>query len=305
MAGAGTGRRVAVIGLGSMGMGVAQSLLRAGFQVAGFDPREAAVQALAQDGGIAAADPAAAAAGAAAVFCVVLNGAQTEAVLFGPGGCAAALVPGAVFVSMATMSPDLARDMAARLVAQGADYLDAPISGGAVRAAEGRLSVMASGAPGAFERIAGELAAVSENLFRLGAEPGQGSAFKAVNQLLAGVHIAAASEAMAFAAAQGLDLAEVYRVITASAGNSWMFADRMQRVLDNDYRPRSSTDIFVKDLGIVLDVARARKLPLPISAAAMQMFLMTSAAGMGNDDDSSVARFYAGLFGVTDVIGKR
>lgn len=295
-------RKVAVIGLGSMGMGVARSLLRAGFDVAGCDPRPEAVAVLAAEGGRAAATPGEAAQGATAVFSVVLNGAQTETVLFGDGGCAAVMAPGAVFVSMATLSPDLARDLAARLAP--ADYLDAPISGGAVRAAEGKLSVMASGAASVFDRIAGELAAVSENLFRLGDQPGQGSSFKAVNQLLAGVHIAVASEAMAFAAAQGLDLAEVYRVITLSAGNSWMFADRMKRVLDNDYRPRSSTDIFVKDLGIVLDVARARKLPLPISAQAMQMFLMTSASGMGADDDSSVARFYAGLFGVTDVIRK-
>lgn len=294
----------AVIGLGSMGFGVAQSLMRAGFTVAGFDPRAEVVARLAQEGGRAAAGPADAAAGADAVFCVVLNGQQTGDVLFGSGNVAATMAPGGVFISMATMSPDLASDLAARLAERGIDYLDAPISGGAAKAAEGRLSVMASGAPQAFDRAADALSAVSENLFRLGDRPGQGSSFKAVNQLLAGVHIAAASEAMAFAAAQGLDLAEVYRVITLSAGNSWMFADRMKRVLDNDYRPRSSTDIFVKDLGIVLDVAGARKLPMPISAAAMQMFLMTSASGMGGDDDSSVARFYAGLFGVADIIRK-
>lgn len=297
-------RKVAVLGLGSMGFGVAQSLLRAGFDVAGFDPRPEASAALAAQGGRAAHDPADAVRDAQSVFCVVLNGQQTQDVLFGPDGCAAVIAEGAVFLSMATMSPDLARALADRLAAQGIDYIDAPISGGAAKAAEGRLSVMASGAPQAFARVGCELAAVSENLFRLGDHAGQGSSFKAVNQLLAGVHIAAASEAMAFAAAQGLNLAEVYRVITASAGNSWMFADRMQRVLDNDYQPRSSTDIFVKDLGIVLDVARARKLPLPISAAALQMFLMTSASGMGGDDDSSVARFYAGLFGVTDIIRK-
>lgn len=297
-------RPVAVIGLGSMGFGVAQALVRGGFDVVGYDPRPDLMARLTAEGGRAAADPAAAVKGAAAVFCLVLNGQQTEQVLFGTEGCAAHMAPGAVFVSMATLSPDIARDLAARLAATGIDYLDAPISGGSVKAAEGRLSVMGSGPPAAFDRIADMLNAVSQTLFRLGDQPGQGSSFKAVNQLLAGVHIAVASEAMAFAAAQGLDLAEVYRVITLSAGNSWMFGDRMQRVLDNDYRPRSSTDIFVKDLGIVLDVAGARKLPLPIASAALQMFLMTSAAGMGGDDDSSVARFYAGLFGVSDIIGK-
>lgn len=295
-------KRVAVIGLGSMGAGVAASLLRAGFEVAGYDPRPEAADMLAKAGGIAAESPAIAAAGATAVFCVVLNGQQTEEILFGADGCADAMPKSAVFISMATLAPDVARQLAQRLMAVGPGYIDAPISGGAARAAEGRLSVMASGASELFDLVSDAMSAVSENVFRLGDQAGQGSSFKAVNQLLAGVHIAVASEAMAFAAAQGLDLEEVYRVITASAGNSWMFADRMRHVLDNDYRPRSSTDIFVKDLGIVLEAAKAQRLALPISAAAMQMFLMTSAAGMGGDDDSSVARMYARLHRVSDII---
>jgi L-threonate 2-dehydrogenase len=294
-----TNRCVAVIGLGSMGFGIAASLLRAGFDVAGSDPNPTVTERLRALGGRVANSPAEAAAGAKAVLCVVVNAAQTEQVLFGPGGCAGQMIPGAAFVAMATIAPDQARSFAAKLAATGADYLDAPISGGAAKAAAGKLSIMASGSPEVFDRVADVLAAVSENLFRLGNQAGQGSTFKIVNQLLAGVHIAVAAEAMAFAAGQGLDLEEVYRVITASAGNSWMFTDRMRRVLDKDRVPRSTTDIFVKDLGIVLDVARAERLPVPISAAALQMFLMASAAGMGAEDDSSVARLYGRLIGST------
>lgn len=292
-----TNRRVAVIGLGSMGFGIATSLLRAGFEVVGSDPNPATTERLRALGGHIAANPAEAAAGAKAVLCVVVNAAQTEQVLFGANGCSGQMTPEAAFIAMATIAPDQARDFAARLAATTADYLDAPISGGAAKAAAGKLSIMASGAPAVFDRVADVLAAVSDNLFRLGDQPGQGSMFKIVNQLLAGVHIAVAAEAMAFAAGQGLDLEQVYRVITASAGNSWMFTDRMRRVLDQDRVPRSTTDIFVKDLGIVLDVARAERLPVPISAAALQMFLMTSAAGMGAEDDSSVARLYGRLIG--------
>lgn len=291
-------RRVAVIGLGSMGFGIARSLLAAGFDVVGLDPQPARAAEFAAAGGRVASAPAEAADGAAAILSVVVNGAQTESVLFGENGVAAAMPPGSVFLSMATIAPDQARDFGARLAARALDYIDAPISGGAAKAAEGRLSIMASGSPAAFERVADVLEAVAENVFRVGEAAGQGSSFKIVNQLLAGVHIAAAAEAFAFAAGQGLDLEVVYRVITASAGSSWMFVDRMQRVLDNDYRPRSTTDIFVKDLGIVLDVARAQRLPVPLSAAALQMFLMTSARGMGADDDSSVARLYAEFAGL-------
>jgi len=289
------GPKVAVIGLGSMGMGMAQSLLRAGFTVAGCDTVSEARNAFAAAGGTSFATPAEAAAGADIVFSVVVNAAQTERIAFGAGGAADAMAPDGLFVSCVTMDPALARDFAARIEATGRLYLDAPISGGSVRAAEGTLTIMASGTADAFARADAVLDAVAAKVFRLGDAAGQGSAFKMVNQLLAGVHIAVASEAMVFAAAQGLDLAQVYEVITASAGNSWMFENRMPHVLDGDYRPASAIDIFVKDLGIVDDMARAARSPTPIAAAALQLYLAASGMGMGREDDASVARVYATL----------
>jgi 3-hydroxyisobutyrate dehydrogenase len=291
--------KAAVIGLGSMGFGMARALLGAGFAVAGFDVAEAALARLAAEGGLAGATPAEAAAGAEIVVSVVVNAAQTEAVLFGQGGCAEVMAKGTVFISSATMAPDAARGLAARLEAMGVLYLDAPMSGGAARAAEGQLTMLASGSPAAFAKARPALDAMTAMLYELGPEPGQGAAFKMVNQLLAGVHIAAASEAMAFAAVQGLDLARVYDVITKSAGNSWMFENRMAHVLAGDYSPKSSVSIFTKDLGIVLDMARSANFPVPIAGSALQMFLMTAAAGMAKDDDSSVTRLYAQLAGLT------
>jgi 3-hydroxyisobutyrate dehydrogenase len=201
------------------------------------------------------------------------------------------------------MDPDIARRLARQFEPSGRHYLDAPISGGAQRAAQGELTILASGSPAAFAKARPALDAMAAKLYELGDAAGQGSAFKMINQLLAGVHIAAASEAMAFAARQGLDLRKVYEVITASAGNSWMFENRMPHVLDGDYAPRSAVDIFVKDLGIVQDMARNAKFPVPVAAAALQMFLMTAAAGMGRDDDASVARLYAQVTG-TPLPGK-
>lgn len=291
-------KKAAVIGLGSMGFGMARSLLRAGFAVSGFDVSEQAVARLVAEGGRAGATPAEAAAGADVVVSVVVNAAQTEAVLFGDGGCAETMAAGSVFISSATMAPDAARGLAARLQAAGVHYLDAPMSGGAARAAEGQLTMLASGPSAAFKKARPALDAMTGTLYELGDEPGQGAAFKMVNQLLAGVHIAAASEAMAFAAAQGLDLAKVYEVITKSAGNSWMFENRMAHVLEGDYSPKSSVSIFTKDLGIVLDMARSANFPVPIAGSALQMFLMTAAAGMAKDDDSSVTRLYAQIAGL-------
>lgn len=289
--------RVAVIGLGSMGAGMAGSLLRAGFSVTACDVDQEAVTRFEAAGGRGVATPAQAANGAEVVVCVVVNAAQTEAVLFGPEGAAAAMPPGAVFVSSATMDPAIARRLAARLEETGRHYLDAPMSGGAARAAEGELTFLASGTKAAFDAARPALEAMAGKLYELGDAAGQGAAFKMINQLLAGVHIAAASEAMSFAAKQGLDLHKVYEVITASAGNSWMFENRMPHVLEGDYSPKSAVDIFVKDLGIVQDMARAEKYPVPVAAAALQMFLMASGSGMGRDDDASVARLYAQVAG--------
>jgi putative dehydrogenase len=289
--------KVAVIGLGSMGFGMATSLRRAGLIVTGCDVADEAVARFIEDGGKGAKSPAEAAGDADIVVSVVVNGAQTEAILFGAGGVAETLPKGAVFISSATMDPDVARRLAKQLEATGRLYLDAPISGGAQRAAQGELTILASGSAAAFAKARPALDAMAAKLYELGDAAGQGAAFKMINQLLAGVHIAAACEAITFAAKQGLDIKKVYEVITASAGNSWMFENRMPHVLEGDYTPRSAVEIFVKDLGIIQDMARTARFPVPVSAAALQMFLMTSAAGMGRDDDASVARMYAQVTG--------
>ncbi|WP_454684982.1 L-threonate dehydrogenase [Ancylobacter moscoviensis] len=288
---------VAVIGLGSMGFGMASSLLRHGHIVSGYDPAPAAIAKLASAGGTSARSPAEAVRGASIVLCVVVNSVQTEAVLFAENGVFPVMAPGSVFVSSATMAPADARRFAARLAERDILYLDAPISGGAAKAATGALTVMASGSIAAFDRAADVLDAISSKVYRLGSEPGIGASVKMINQHLAGVHIAAACEAMALASKLGLDLPTVYEVITASAGNSWMFENRVPHILEGDYRPLSSVEIFVKDLGILQDMARAERYPAPLAAAALQMYLATSGAGMGAEDDASVVRTYAALSG--------
>jgi L-threonate 2-dehydrogenase len=290
-------KHIAVIGLGSMGFGMATSLKKAGFAVTGCDVSNEAVARFVADGGSGARTPAEAAKGADIVVSVVLNAAQTETILFGKDGVTETLAKDTVFVSSATMDPDFARRLAKQLEATGRHYLDAPISGGAQRAAEGELTILASGSAAAFAKAKPALDAMAAKLYELGDAAGQGAAFKMINQLLAGVHIAAASEAITFAARQGLDLQKVYEVITASAGNSWMFENRMPHVIAGDYKPRSAVEIFVKDLGIVQDMARAARFPAPLASAALQMFLMAAASGMGRDDDASVARLYGRISG--------
>lgn len=288
-----------VIGLGSMGMGAALSLVRVRIETRGLDLRADARTAFAEAGGIAAPDAAALAAASDVVLVYVVNAAQVREVLFGAGGAVAAARPGTVFVICVTMQPGDAIEICDRLVAAGMQAIDAPVSGGSVKAAEGQISMMASGAEAAFQRAAPVLDAISATVFRLGETPGAGARMKVINQMLAGVHIAAMAEAMVMAAAQGMDLAEVHRVIQSCAGNSWMFANRGAHVVAGDYTPHSAVDIFVKDMGIVADTASAAGAPAPLSQTALELFRQASGAGLGRQDDAAVALYLARQAGVT------
>ncbi len=286
---------VGVIGLGAMGGGMARSLRRAGYVVHAVDARPGVAAAFAAEGGAACATAAEAARHCDAIVSVVVNAAQTEAVLFGDGGCAGALRAGAVFVMCSTVDPAWSAALEARLAERGILYLDAPISGGAAKAQAGQITMMTAGVPAAYEKCGALLDAMAAQVYRLGDRAGAGSKVKVINQLLAGVHIAAAAEAMALGLREGVDPAALYEVITHSAGNSWMFENRMPHVLAGDYTPLSAVDIFVKDLGIVLDLARASKFPLPLSSTAHQMFMQASSAGFAKEDDSAVIKIFPGI----------
>ncbi len=290
--------QVAVIGLGAMGMGAALSCLRAGLSVTGCDFSEAARNSFAQAGGQVASGADAIAPGTQAVLLLVVNAAQTEAALFGPAGCAPRLAPGAVIIASATMGPDDARRLAAQAEAAGFLYLDAPVSGGAAKAASGEMTVMASGSPAAFAKAKPVLGAVATKVWELGDAPGIGATVKVVHQLLAGVHIAVAAEAMALGIRAGADPQKLYDVVTSAAGNSWMFENRMARVLTGDDAPRSAVDIFVKDLGLVAQMARALDHPVPLASQAQQLFTAASAMGHGRADDGFVIRVWQALTGI-------
>jgi L-threonate 2-dehydrogenase len=288
-------RNVGLIGLGAMGLGMAQSLRRAGHRVHVFDVRTEAARAFATEGGVACASPAEVAAQCDVVVSVVVNAAQTEQVLFGEAGAAAAMQPGSLFVMCSTVDPNWSVALEERLQALGLLYLDAPISGGAAKAASGQMTMMTAGRAAAYEKAGNLLEAMAAKVYRLGERAGNGSKVKIINQLLAGVHIAAAAEAMALGLREGVAADALYEVITNSAGNSWMFENRMAHVLKGDYTPLSAVDIFVKDLGLVLDTARATKFPLPLASTAHQMFMQASTAGHGREDDAAVIKIFPGI----------
>ena len=291
--------KVGLIGLGAMGSGMAASLRRASFDVHVFDVRQEVADKFAKDGGHACKSVAELGEACDVVVSVVVNAAQTEAVLFGPHadgtGCAAAMRAGSVFVMCSTVDPNWSVALEARLEKLGLLYVDAPISGGAAKAASGEMTMMTAAKPAAYAKCEAMLNAMAGKVYKLGDHAGAGSKVKIINQLLAGVHIAAAAEAMALGLREGVDPAALYEVITHSAGNSWMFENRMAHVLAGDYTPLSAVDIFVKDLGLVLDMARASKFPLPLSSTAHQMFMQASTAGFAKEDDSAVIKIFPGI----------
>jgi len=290
--------KVGVIGLGSMGMGAALNLLKSQHQVVGCELREAARAEIAAVGGSAVASAAELPEDLEALIVFVVNSTQAEDVLFGPDGCASRLKKGTVVLLCTTVAPEAARQLDAKITAAGLLMLDAPVSGGATGARSGTMTIMASGPEAAFAKAQPVLDAIGDKVWRLGDTAGIGSTVKMVNQLLAGVHIATAAEALALGIRAGADPRTLYDVICSSAGSSWMWQNRVPHILAGDDTPSSTVNIFVKDLGIVLDQARSLTFPLPMAAAAHQLFLAAAAAGHGAKDDAFVIRVWQALAGI-------
>lgn len=287
---------VCIVGLGSMGMGAAKSCINAGLTTYGVDLNPQALTALQQAGAKQAANNADGfAADLDALLLLVVNAAQVKQILFGDNGLAAKLKPNTPVMVSSTISATDAKDIEQQLLALGLNMLDAPVSGGAAKAAEGQMTVMASGAESTFRQLQPVLDAIAGKVYRIGEDIGLGATVKIIHQLLAGVHIAAGAEAMALAARAGIPLDVMYDVVTHAAGNSWMFENRMQHVVDGDYAPKSAVDIFVKDLGLVTDTAKELHFPLPLASTAFNMFTAASNAGFGKEDDSAVIKIFAGI----------
>ena len=282
---------LAFIGLGAMGRPMARNLLTAVNSVRGFDLNPASLSALASHGGIPCQTAAVAAERADALLLMVVNAEQAEQVLFAEGA-AAALGSGKLVILMATCPPDKVRAIGDKLAAMGIDLLDAPVSGGVVGAENATLTIMVGGPKATFDRAKPILDKLGDKVRHVGLTLGDGAAMKTVNQLLCGVHIAAAAECIALAEKLGLDGKTVIDILSQSAAGSWMLANRGPRMIQDNPSVTSAVDIFVKDLGIVLDAGEAAKVGLPLSALARQMFLQASGMGLGRADDSQVIAVY-------------
>jgi 3-hydroxyisobutyrate dehydrogenase len=286
--------RVGWVGLGAMGLPMAHSVVRAGYRPVAYDIDPGRAGSLAADGVKPAASIPEVAAGADVLVLMVATPDQAEDVLFGDDPAAPSLAPGSVVMVMATVGPAAVQHWADQLAEHQVNVVDAPVSGGVARAAAGDLLVMVSGPQAAVERVQPLLDAMASSAPVVGSVPGDGQKVKLVNQLLCGVHIAVTAEALAFAEAMHLDPAATWEVVRRGAAASFMLDDRGERMVHGSGETKSALDIFVKDMGLVLDAARACGYPAPLASAAGQLYLAGRRAGLGRHDDSAVIEIFRG-----------
>lgn len=291
-----TDMTVAVLGLGAMGLPMAMHLAQ-DFSVKAFDPFEAR-RDLAQEAGAQACASAAEASKDVDVAVIAVRSApQVEVVLFGVDGASETLREGSVVVVTSTVGAECVLDMEARLAALGVGLVDAPVSGGAVRAGDGELLIMLGGSQASLAAARPVLQALGSNLVEMG-ECGAGQNMKAVNQLLCGIHTAAAAEALAMAKTLGLDPMRCIEVMGTGAAASFMLADRGPRMVEQmegrTPELRSRLDVILKDMGIVGSLTRAAQLPTPVASAAENLYRVAKAAGLEAEDDSALAAYLLG-----------
>ena len=284
-------RAIGVIGAGAMGMGVVQSLRRAGVVTHVRDVRSEAEREAAGLGARIETSPAALARHCSIAIVLVVDVAQVEDVLFGPGGAAAAFGAGSLVVLSATLPPDYVADLAPRLLSHAVTLVDAPVSGGPRRAADGTMTIMTAGPADALAQCAPVFAVIAGKVFRVGARAGDAAKFKIVNNLLAAVNLAAGAEAMALAERAGLDPCLVVDIVNASSGASWIFAERMPRALAADFAPRAALKILTKDVGIAAEFAARLGQDAPFARAADEAFRAAVDAGYGDLDDAAIVQW--------------
>ena len=297
----GVGAAVGVIGIGVMGMPMAGRLLASGFRVVVYDIRSAPCAEAAGQGMTVATSPAALVAQVGLTIVMVVDATQIETVLFGEGGLVAGIGQAPTATSAqptvmlcSTIAPADAAAFAQRLAVYGIAMLEAPVSGGPVRALQGALSMMLAAAPAVLDRSAPVLAALADRRFVISPAAGEAAKVKLVNNLLAGTNLVAAAEAMALGRQLGLEGRVLFDVINQSSGASWIFNDRMARVLANDFAPRAALTLLAKDLSLATALAQSVGQATPLGTAALAMFHKAIDAIGGEFDDAAVIAAYGG-----------
>jgi L-threonate 2-dehydrogenase len=279
---------VAIIGIGNMGGGMASNLLSKGYAVHVHDIDASKYANYIQKGAVAQQNIAEAASKSVATIVCVVDADQTRQVLFGTGGLASCVPAGHTVLLCPTIAPLDVERFAAQLAKHGIHTIDAPMSGGPVRAADGSMSLMVACLDAVFDQHAPLLNDLSSKLFRISQRAGDGARTKLVNNLLAGINLVGAAEVLALAQRMGLDVATTQSVISQSSGQSWIGTDRMQRALAGDYAPRAHMTLLAKDTALAVQASGPAPYPGPLGQHAAQVFAQALAAGLASQDDSAL-----------------
>jgi putative dehydrogenase len=283
---------IGVIGTGAMGLGVVKSLVRGGFGVLARDIDPVAEAAATANGAHARSSPAALARECTVVVVLVVDAPQIDAVLYAADGVAAVLPRGSVVFVSSTVAPGYVTAQASALAARDIVLIDAPVSGGPRRAADGTMTMMLAGDASVIAASKAMLDAIAATRFVVSERPGDAATFKILNNQLAAINLAAGAEAMALAIRAGIDPRQFFNVVNASSGASWIFADRMARALDGDFAPRAATTLLAKDVGIAVDAAHAWKREATFARVAHDAFRGALDAGLATEDDAAMLKYY-------------
>jgi L-threonate 2-dehydrogenase len=279
---------VGIIGLGNMGGAMAANLLAHGWPVHACDIDASKTQFLMQQGAVVHVSPAAMASKVSLLIVCVVDGVQTQDVLFGLNGAAQHMKSGQTVMLCPTISPEDVEACAHKLTALGIQTIDAPMSGGPMRARKGSMSLMLASADAVFEQHKNLLQTLSNQVFRISQQLGDGARTKLVNNLLAGINLAGAAEVMALSARMGLDLTTTLNVIQQSSGQSWIGNDRMRRAIADDFEPRAHTTLLAKDTKLAVAAAQQLGFKTPLGQLATGTFARALAHGLAEQDDASL-----------------
>ncbi len=285
-------RRLGFIGLGAIGAPMAKTLVTNGFQLSVFDILPEQMRPLVEAGARGASSPGEASENAEAIIIMVMTASQVEDVLFGDDGAVQALAPGSAVFIMSTIGPEKVRALAGRLAESGLRVLDAPVSGGPSRAEEGNLLVMVGGARDLLDESRPVLETMGSAVVHCGEAPGDGQAVKMVNQLLVGIHLAAAGEALAYADALGLDPRFVFEAVKKGAANSFMLENRGDSMLSGEFSGGSKLEILIKDVDLAVEAAKEHDFHAPLASTANEIYQQASELGLGDEEDAGVIRIF-------------
>jgi 2-hydroxy-3-oxopropionate reductase len=297
MSGANEFRKIGFIGLGIMGKPMSKNLLKAGYAVVALDTNKKNVDEVVAAGAKAADSPRAVAEQVPIVITMLPNSPQVREVALGVRGVIEGAKAGSILIDMSSIAPLVSRQIAERLAAQGVEMLDAPVSGGQPKAIDGTLSVMVGGKKEIFDKCYDVMKAMAGSVVLTG-DIGAGNITKLANQIIVAINIAAMSEALVLASKAGVEPELVYQAIRGGLAGSTVLDAKAPLVMDRKFNPGFRINLHIKDLANVLDTSHELGVPLPLTAAVMEMLLTLKVKGMGDLDHGTLVRYYEDMAGV-------